>query len=133
MQHHHVALRHDQTVLIFTLGRDALNQAEEPVAPWRYMGAVLNIVRRPELLGCDEVLLVEQGLERFEDKCLVSLGCRLAHFGCPWFCFQRFSLFAGIEITPMLQKLQEKELRQCLSRKAPPVLGRWLSANSSEF
>jgi hypothetical protein len=38
------------------------------------MGAVLNVVRRPELLCCDEVLLVEQGLERFEDKCLVSLG-----------------------------------------------------------
>jgi hypothetical protein len=38
------------------------------------MGAVLNVVRRPELLGCDEVLHVEQGLERFEDKWLVSLG-----------------------------------------------------------
>src|SRR6267154_3573248 len=96
MQHHHVALRHDQTVLIFTLGRDALNQAEEPVAPRWYMGAMLNVVGRPELLCCDEVLLIEQCLERFEDKCLVSLECKFAHLGSPWFCRQRFSLSAGL-------------------------------------
>src|SRR6266436_1103940 len=96
MQHYHVALRHDQTVLIFTLGRDALNQAEEPVAPRWYMGAMLNVVGRPELLCCDEVLLIEQCLERFEDKCLVSLGCKFAHFGSPWFCRQQFSLSAGL-------------------------------------
>src|SRR5271168_1348505 len=83
MQHQHIAVRHDQTVLIFHPGRPALNQGEQPVAPGRYMGAVLNVVRRPELLGCDEVLLVEQGLERFEDECLVSLECRLAHLGLP--------------------------------------------------
>src|SRR6266436_5804728 len=86
MQHHHVALRHDQTVLIFTFGRNALNQAEEPVAPRWYMGAMLEVVGRPELLCCDEVLLIEQCLKRFEDKCLVSLGCKFAHFGSPWFC-----------------------------------------------
>src|SRR5258708_2559960 len=96
MQHHHVALRHDQTVLIFTLGRDALNQAEEPVAPRWYVGAMLKVVGRPELLCCDEVLLIEQCLERFEDKCLVSLGCKFAHSGSPWFCRQRFSLSAGL-------------------------------------
>src|SRR5260370_16438700 len=96
MQHYHVALRHDQTVLIFTLGRDALNQAEEPVAPRWYMGAMLNVVGRPELLCCDEILLIEQGVKRFEDKCLVSLGCKFAHFGSPWFCRQRFSLSAGL-------------------------------------
>src|SRR5260370_2796622 len=98
MQHQHVALRHDQTVLIFYLGRSALNQAEEPVAPRWYMGAVLNVVRRPELLGCDEVLLVEQGLERFEDKCLVSFGCKFAHFRSPWLCRQRFSFSARLAI-----------------------------------
>src|SRR5258707_13075609 len=96
MQHQHVALRHDQTVLIFTLGRDALNQAEEPVAPRWYMGAMLNVVGRPELLCCNEILLIEQGVERFEDKGLVSLGCKFAHFGSPWFCRQRFSLSAGL-------------------------------------
>src|ERR1700722_3174765 len=83
VEHQHVAFRQDQTVLIFHPGRAALNQAEEPVAPWRYMRAVLNIVRRPELLGCDEVLPIEQGLERFENEGLVSLERRLAHFGSP--------------------------------------------------
>src|ERR1700738_4165709 len=96
MQPPHVALRHDQTVLIFTLGRGALNQADEPVAPRWYMGAVLNVVGRPDLLCCGEVLLIEEGLERFEDKCLVSLGCKFAYFGSPWFCRQRFSLSAGL-------------------------------------
>jgi len=38
-----------------------------------------------------EVLLVEQGVERFENKSFVSLGSRFAHFGSPWFCRQRFS------------------------------------------
>jgi|HubBroStandDraft_6_1064221.scaffolds.fasta_scaffold2983366_1 hypothetical protein len=60
------------------------------------MGAVLNILRRPELLGCDEVLLIEQGFERFEDECLVSLECRLAYFGSPWLYRQRFPLSAGV-------------------------------------
>jgi hypothetical protein len=68
------------------------------------MGAVLNVVRRPELLGCDEVLPVEQRLERFEDKCLVSLGCRFAHLGL------LRSAASGIEIMYILQKLQINEL-----------------------
>src|SRR5580658_6050630 len=92
MQHQHVAFRHDQTVLIFQLRRGVLNQAEEPVAPGRYMGAVLNVVGRPELPGCDEVLPVEESLERFENEGLVSLGCKFPHFGSPWLCRQRFSL-----------------------------------------
>src|SRR5882672_11140368 len=62
------------------------------------MGAVLNVVGRPELLCCGEVLPIEEGLERFEDKCLISLGCRFAHFGSPWLCRQRFSLSAGLAI-----------------------------------
>ena len=33
----------------------------------------------------------------------------------------------------MLQKLQEKELRQCLSRQRLPCGGRWLCPSSSKF
>jgi len=60
-------------------------------APAVYAHYVENVIRRPELLGRDEVLLVKQGLERFEDKCLVSLGCKFAHFGSPLRCRQQFS------------------------------------------
>src|SRR4029077_11484923 len=71
------------------------DEIEQSFATWCYVCAVLNVVRRPKLLGCDEVLPVEQSLERFEDKRLVSLGSRFAHSGSPWFCRQRFFLPAG--------------------------------------
>src|SRR5260370_37607551 len=74
MQHQHLALCHDQTVLIFHLGWGALNPPEQPVAALCYLGAVLSGVRRPELLCCDEVLLRDQGLARCEEECLVSFG-----------------------------------------------------------
>src|SRR5260370_34288257 len=99
------------------------------------MGAVLNVHRRPELLGCDEVLPVEQGLERFEDKCLVSLGCRFAHFGSPWFSCQRFSLSAGLvlRLLSCSRSYRKKSFDNAFPGKRLLCGSRWLCERSSEF
>src|SRR5580700_10790903 len=120
MRYDVIAFCDDQLVLIMERLRHGADEIEQSFAAWCYVCAVLNVVRRPELLGCDEVPSVEQGLERFEDKRLVSLGSRFAHSGSPWFCRQRFfpSCWPGIEIMLIRQKLQKKRASTIPSRKA---------------
>src|SRR5580700_5507383 len=120
MRYDVIAFCDDQLVLIMERLRHGADEIEQSFAAWCYVCAVLNVVRRPELLGCDEVLPVEQGLERFEDKRLVSLGSRFAHSGSPWFCRQRFFLPAGpvLRLCSYAKSCRKNALRLCLSRKA---------------
>src|SRR5580700_7649890 len=123
MRYDVIAFCDDQLVLIMERLRHGADEIEQSFAAWCYVCAVLNVVRRPELLGCDEVLPVEQGLERFEDKRLVSLGSRFAHSGSPWFCRQRFFLPAwpGIEIMLIRQKLQKKHASTTPFQESAPM------------
>src|SRR5712671_4139348 len=62
-----ITRRRRKVVLIAQRRGQALDQAKQPVAAGRNMGAVLNVARRPEPLGGRVVALVEQGIERGEN------------------------------------------------------------------
>ncbi len=49
---------------------------EKALATWRDVGAMLNIVGRPEPFGRDVVPLIEQGLERLTDDRVIALKGR---------------------------------------------------------
>ena len=59
VQHDQVILRHDNVVLVPERRRKTFDQIEEPFAPLRDMGAVLDIVRRPKSFGRFVVAFVE--------------------------------------------------------------------------
>jgi hypothetical protein len=84
------------------------------------MGAVLIVDGRLELLGCNEVLLIEQGLKRLRGQMSCFFGVQIRSF--------RISLVLppallalcqpGIEIMLMLQKLQKKRFDNAFPGKA---------------
>ena len=66
-----VPLRHDDAGLVFERRRCALDQIEEAFAARLDVRTVLDVVGRPKAFSRHIVSLVEQGVERLEDQCLV--------------------------------------------------------------
>ena len=62
---HDVSLSQERSRFVLQRWRKALDEIEQAVAPGGDMGAVLNIVGRPETLGGCIVTLVEQRVEGF--------------------------------------------------------------------
>ena len=58
MDHHKVALRHDDAVIPLGVSWERLDEPEEPISSGRNVAAVLDIVGRPELLSCCEIALI---------------------------------------------------------------------------
>ena len=63
-----ISFGYDRSWLVLERWRKALDEIEQAFTTWRDMGAVLNVVRRPELLSCCVVALVEQSVEGFQNK-----------------------------------------------------------------
>jgi len=59
MENDVVSLRYDYTWLVLKRRRRALDQVEQTVAARLNMRAVLDVVRRPEMLRCDIISLIE--------------------------------------------------------------------------
>src|SRR5713101_4453830 len=64
-------------MLVLERQRQGLDQIEESFAAGSDVSTVLQVVRRPKLLGCSVVTFVEQRVERLQDEFLILLGCRL--------------------------------------------------------
>ena len=65
---HEIAFGHDHTRLIFKGRGTGLDEVEETFATRLYVGAVLDVVRRPISRGRLIIPFVEQCVECFEDK-----------------------------------------------------------------
>src|SRR5258708_18102967 len=78
-----VAFGRDHARLIFERRGRTLDEVEETFAARLDVGAVLDIVRRPEAFGGRVVSLVEQGVECLKDERLVLRFRRLIHFILP--------------------------------------------------
>jgi len=83
MDHHELAFRQHHAGLVSQCRRDALHQIEKPVATGRNVGAVLNVVGRPEPFGGGIVPPIEQRLERLATIALflASMVCVIARKG----------------------------------------------------
>ena len=66
-----VAFGHDHARLIFEGRGRTLDEVEEAFAARLDVGAVLDVVGRPEAFSCRLVSLVEQGVECLKDERLV--------------------------------------------------------------
>src|SRR5438128_2658073 len=86
MHDHELALCHDQSRLVLQCGWDTLDQIDETVAPGWDVGAILDVVRRPEAPRGLVVPLVEERIESSEDQRLVRLldGLRHPMSFVPW-------------------------------------------------
>jgi hypothetical protein len=90
VHHHEIFLSQDRSRLVLQRWREALDKIEETVAARCDMGAMLNVIRRPEPFRCRVVALIEQGFERFNNDGLI-LCCR-------W-----FTDFASLHCSGLLQ------------------------------
>src|SRR5712692_1349800 len=71
-----IPFSHNRSGLIFESRRKALDEIEQALTTGSNVGAVLDVVRRPKLLGGRVVTLVEQRIERFQDDRFVfRLNC----------------------------------------------------------
>src|SRR6266849_1998896 len=76
---HKVTLSHDCSRFVLQRWRKALDEIEQTLTTSCDMSAVLNVVRRPELFCGRIITLVEECVERFQDKGLVLFGRSLRH------------------------------------------------------
>src|SRR5882757_8240145 len=67
-----VAFGHDHARLIFEGRRSTLDEVEQTLASRLDMGAVLNVVGRPEALSGRIVSFIEQGVECLKDERIVA-------------------------------------------------------------
>src|SRR5579863_3696566 len=74
-----VAFRDDELVFIPQRIWRRADKSEQPVASWRNVRAVLDVVRRPEAFCCRVVAFVEESVEGFENDRLVLFRCCLWH------------------------------------------------------
>src|SRR5579863_3549947 len=74
-----VALGHNELVFVAKRRWRCAHQVEQPFAPWCNMGAVLDIVGRPELLRGRIVALVEERVKGLQHALPVLFRCRLHH------------------------------------------------------
>ncbi len=92
MQDDIVSIRDCQRILISQSDGERFGEVEESVTTGSNVGAVLDIVGRPEVLGSSVITSVEERLEGFDNYCLVL---------CCWRLIHGFSLIRyGQEMTP---------------------------------
>src|SRR6266478_2271829 len=72
-----IPFTHNRSMLIFESWRKTLDEIEQALSARLNMIAVLNVVRGPITFGRRIVTLIEQRVERFQDKLLVVLLWRL--------------------------------------------------------
>src|SRR5882762_5064211 len=78
MHHDEIAFSHNRSGLIFEGWRKALDEIEQALTIGSNVRAMLDVMRRPELLGSRVVTLIEQRVERFQDKSFVlRLNCTI--------------------------------------------------------
>ena len=73
MDDYEVPLRHDDAGLVFEGRRCAPDQIEEAFAARLDVRTVLDVVGGPKAFSRRIVSLIEQGVERLEDQCLIPL------------------------------------------------------------
>src|SRR5580658_2309288 len=66
-------------MLVFQFWRASLNQIEQPLSSRRYVGAVLNVFRRPKTFGSRVVTFIEQRVKRLQNQLLVFFGSCFHH------------------------------------------------------
>src|ERR1700758_1518339 len=66
-----VSVGYDRSWLVLEGWRKALDEIEQAFAARLDVSAVLNVVRRPKLLSCSVVALVEQSVESFQNKSFI--------------------------------------------------------------
>src|ERR1700682_3462433 len=73
-----IPFTHNRSMLIFESRRKALDEIEQALTTGSNVRAVLDVVRGPKPLGSRVVTLVEQRIERFQDKRFVfRLNCMI--------------------------------------------------------
>src|SRR6266404_5060530 len=73
-----IPFTHNRSMLIFESRRKALDEIEQALTTGSNVRAVLDVVRGPKPLGSRVVTLVEQRIERFQDKLIVfRLNCMI--------------------------------------------------------
>src|SRR5258708_16004158 len=73
-----IPFTHNRSMLIFESRRKALDEIEQALTTGGNVRAVLDVVRGPKPLGSRVVTLVEQRIERFQDKRFVfRLNCMI--------------------------------------------------------
>src|SRR5258705_13422807 len=68
VQHHTVALRQYEGVLVTQRVRQTADEAEQTVSPRRYVGAVLDVGFRPKLRRFRIIAPVEKGIECLQNN-----------------------------------------------------------------
>jgi hypothetical protein len=68
---HEVSLSHDRSWFVLQGWRQALDELEQTLTTGLDMSAVLNVIRRPESLCARIIALVEECVERFQNKSCV--------------------------------------------------------------
>jgi len=74
-----VALRNDEARFMPERRREAFNEVEKSLPARGDVGAVLDVIRRPEPLGRSIVSFIEESVEGLEGQRLISGFLRLAH------------------------------------------------------
>ena len=73
-----IPFTHNRSMLIFESWRKTLDEIKQALTTGSNVRAVLDVVRRPKLLGSGLVTLVEQRIERFQDNRFVfRLNCTI--------------------------------------------------------
>src|SRR5205807_4807643 len=104
VEHHVIAIGNRQGVLVAHRGWQAPDEREKTLTPRRNVGAMLDVVWRPVLLGRHVVPSVEQGFECLEDEGLVPclLLCVSTHGLSPFSSTLRASSGAGARRGPLI-------------------------------
>jgi len=71
MQHYIVPFRQDKVVLVMQRVRHGASQTEQTVSPGRDVGAVLNVIWRPEFCRFGIITFVEKRIECLENQFFV--------------------------------------------------------------
>src|SRR5690349_23070935 len=79
MQEDEVAGCGDNVVFVPQRRRQRFDEIEQPIPTSRNMGAVLNVVRRPETLRFSIIALIEERVEGIQNNLYVAFLGRRAH------------------------------------------------------
>jgi hypothetical protein len=97
MHDHMIALREDQPMLIAQCVRQTSHQCEKTLPARRDMSAVLELVLGPETCGRVIVAFVEQGVEGFQHKGPILIGC-----GFHGYIFQSLEPPSILRVSPVM-------------------------------
>ncbi len=83
VDHDPFVLGENQPMFIAKRGWGCPDEIEETFPAGLNVSAVLDVLRRPELLGCRVIALIEQCIERLQDQFFVSFFEALRHLVSP--------------------------------------------------